>query len=167
MVMPPPEIVTATLKLGPDAFVTLPVRAGVDVYEEPEPEDQNPLPDYKIKEPGLSRRWIERNFQTGESHFRIIDDTGEIEVPGNAMCMRHRHDERWTIAADDPLSHRSLSRYICWMHRGDWSIRTESESEFRCDADNFYIKAKVRAYEGEELLNERDWEEITIPRDHI
>ena len=167
MVMPPPEIVTTTLKLGPDAFITLPVREGVDVYEETEPEDQNPLPEYKINEPGLSRRWVERNFQTGESHYRVIDDTGEIEVPGHGMCIRHRHDERWTIAADDPLSHRSSSQYICWMHRGDWSIRTEAESELRCDADNFYIKATVRAYEGDELVNQRDWDEIAIPRDHI
>ena len=167
MVMPPPEIVTTTIKLGSDAFITLPVREGVDVHEESEPDDENPLPDYKINDPGLSRRWVERDFQTGESHYRVVDDTGEIEVPGHGMCTRHRHDEHWTIAADDPLSHRSLSRYICWMHRGDWSIRTEAESELRCDADNFYIKATVRAYEGDELVNQRDWDEITIPRDHI
>jgi hypothetical protein len=167
MIMPPPEIVTATIKLGPDAVITLPVRGGVDVYEQAEPEEQNPLPEYKLNEPEFNRRWIERNFQTGESHYRVIDDTGEVENPGNGMCTRHRHDERWSIGADDPLSYRALSRYICWMHRGDWAIRTEAESEFRCDADNFYIKATVRAYEGEELANQRDWDEIAIPRDHI
>ena len=166
MIMPPPEVVTATIKLGPDAVITLPVRAGVDVYEQPEPDEQNLLPEYKLNEPELSRRWVEHNFQTGESHYRVIDDTGEVENPGNGMCTRHRHDERWTIGADDPLSCRALSRYICWMHRGDWSIRTEAESEFRCDAENYYIKATVRAYEGEELINQRDWDEISIPRDH-
>ena len=167
MIMPPPEMVTATIKLGPDAFIALPVRAGVDVYELPEPADENPLPQYKMHAPELSRRWIERNFQTGESHYRVIDDSGEIETPGHGMHTRHRHDERWTIAADDPLSYRSLSRYNCWMRRGDWSIRTEAESEFRCDAENFYIKATLRAYEGDELVHERDWDEITIARDHI
>ncbi len=167
MVMPPPEIVTATIRLGPDSVITLPVRAGVDIYELAQPKDENPLVEYPQKLPDLHRRWVERNFQTGKSHYRVIDDTGEIEVPGHGMCSRHRHDERWTIAADDPLSYRALSRYICWMSRGDWSIRTEAESEMRCDADNFYIKATVRAYEGEELVNERDWEEITIPRDNI
>jgi putative CocE/NonD family hydrolase len=167
MVMPPPEIVTATIRLGPDSVITLPVRAGVDVYELAQPQDENPLAEYQQNSPDLHRRWIERNFQTGESHYRVIDDTGEIEVPGHGMCSRHRHDERWTIAADDPLSYRALSRYISWMSRGDWSIRTESESEMRCDADNFYIKATVRAYEGEELINERDWDEMTIPRDNI
>ena len=167
MIVPPPEKVTATIKLGPDAVIELPVRAGVDVYELPEPEDENPLPEYKMHEAEMSRRWIERNFQTGESHYRVIADTGDIEVPGHHMCTRHRHDERWTIAADDPLSYRSTSHYTCWMHRGDWSIRTESESEFRCDAEHFYVRATVRAYEGEALFHERIWDEIAIPRDHV
>ncbi|MCP4767090.1 MAG: CocE/NonD family hydrolase [Gammaproteobacteria bacterium] len=167
MIVPPPEIVTATIRLGPESVITLPVRAGVDVYELEQPQDENPLVDYQQNSEGLRRRWVERNFQTGESHYRVIDDTGEIEVPGHGMRNRHRHDERWTIAADDPLSYRALSRYICWMSRGDWSIRTEAESEMRCDADNFYIKATVRAYEGEELVNERNWDEIAIPRDNI
>jgi hypothetical protein len=167
MIMPPPEIVIATIRLGPDSVITLPVRGGVDVHTIEPPKDKNPLVEYRQVSEELRRRWVERNFQTGESHYRVIDDTGEIEVPGHEMISRHRHDERWTIAADDPLSHRSLSRYICWMQRGDWSIRTESESEMRCDADNFYVKATVRAYEGEELINERVWEEVTIARDNI
>lgn len=167
MVMPPPEKVIATIRLGPDALITLPVRGGVDVYEMDQPKDKNPLVEYPQVTDGLHRRWVERNFQTGESHYRIIDDSGEIEVPGHSMRTRYRHDERWTIDSSDPLSHRSLSRYICWMQRGDWSVRTESESEMRCDADHFYIKATVRAYEGEELINQRDWDEIAIPRDHI
>ncbi len=167
MIMPPPEPVTATIMLGQDAVITLPVRFGVDISEMPEPEDENPLPEYPLNEPDLHRRWIERNFQTGNSHYRVIDDTGEIEVPGHGLCTRHRHDERWTINAENPLSYRSQSRYICWMRRGDWSIRTEAESEFRCDAENFYIKASVRAYEGDELVHQRDWDETAIPRDHI
>jgi len=167
MVMPPPDNVTATIRLGPDALIALPVRAGVDAYTMDPPKDKNPLAEYSQISEGLHRRWVERNFQTGESHYRIIDDTGEIEVPGHGMISRHRHDERWTIAADDPLSHRSTSRYICWMRRGEWSVHTESDSEMRCDADNFYVKATVRAYQNEELINEREWDEIAIPRDHM
>ena len=167
MVMPPPEIVTATIKLGPDAMLTLPVRAGVDIYAQPEAEGEIPRPAYPVLEPGLSRRWVERNFQTGRSHFRVIEDSGEIEVPEHGMRMRHSHDENWSIAAGDPLSYTAQSRYVSRMRRGDWSIRTEAESEFRCDAENFYIRARLRAYEGDALLHERSWDEIAIPRDHI
>jgi len=167
MVMPAPENVIATIRLGPDALIALPVRAGVDAYTMDPPKDRNPLAEYPQISEGLHRRWVERNFQTGESHYRIIDDTGEIEVPGHGMISQYRHDERWTIAADNPLSYRSISRYICWMRRGEWSVRTESESEMRCDADNFYVKATICAYQGEELINEREWDEIAIPRDHM
>lgn len=167
MIMPPPENVTATIKLGPDTMLTLPVRAGVDVYQMAEPAEGDPLPEYRQTEAGLCRRWIERNFQTGRSHYRVINDSGEIEVPGHGMRTRHSHDERWTIAADDPLSYIAQSRYTCQMSRGDWSVRTVAESEIRCDAENFYIKATVKAYEGEELLHQRDWEETSIPRDHM
>ena len=167
MIMPPPERVTATIKLGPDAVMTLPVRTGVDAYAMTEPENESPLPDYKIHEAGLSRRWVERNYQTGESHYRVIDDTGDIETPDHGMCTRHRRDERWTIATNDPLSYRALSRNIFWMHRKGWSVRTETESEFRCDADNFYIKANLKAFEDDALVYEREWEEESIPRDHV
>ncbi|MFT5219096.1 MAG: putative CocE/NonD family hydrolase [Planctomycetota bacterium] len=168
MVMPPPEAITASIKLGASAYITMPVRLSHnDSIEVKEPENENPLAESKMNQPALSRRWIERNFQTCESHYRVIDDTGEEELPGHGLCTRHRHDERWTIGIDDPLSYRCLSRYICWMRRGDWSIRTESESEFRCDADNFYIKATIRAYESDKLIHQRDWDEIAIPRDNM
>ena len=93
--------------------------------------------------------------------------SGEVENPVHGLRTRHLHDERWTIAAHDPLSYRSSSRYTCWMQRGKWSIRTEAKSEFRCDEKHFYIKAKIRAYEGDEMIHERKWEEIAIPRDHM
>ena len=53
------------------------------------------------------------------------------------------------------------------MKRGEWSIRTDTDSALRCDADYFYIGASVRAFEGEELVFERSWDEMAIPRDHL
>jgi len=35
-----------------------------------------------------------------------------------------------------------------------------------CDAEHFYIQAKVTAFEDEEGVNERVWER-TIVRDHL
>ena len=85
-------------------------------------------------------------------------------MPGHGLCIRHRHQECWSINTDNPLSYRASSRYICWMRRGDWSIRTESDSSFRCDAENFYINATVIAFESDQQVNLRSWEK-TIKRD--
>ena len=36
----------------------------------------------------------------------------------------------------------------------------------RSDAENFHLTGRIEAFEGEQLVFERDFEE-TIPRDHI
>jgi len=166
MIMPPPVIATAMLKLGPDASMAMPLRPGEDSIEVPEPENPDPLPDYKIHLPAESKRWVERDLQKGETHYHVIDDTGEAEMPDHGLRTRHRHQECWSISSDDPLSYRATSSYTSWMSRGDWSIRTESESNFRCDAENFYIDATVTAFESDQQINQRNWEK-TIKRDLI
>jgi putative CocE/NonD family hydrolase len=166
MIMPPPVVTTATIKLGPDASIALPIRPGEDRYEVPEPENLDPLPEYEMHSPPESRRWIEDDLQNAVTHYHVVDDTGEEEIPGHGLRTRHYHHECWSINNDDPLSYRATSSYICWMRRDEWSIRTESESEFHCDADNFYVTATVTAFESDKQINQRSWKK-TIKRDLI
>ncbi|MFV2032187.1 MAG: CocE/NonD family hydrolase [Gammaproteobacteria bacterium] len=166
MVMPPPEIVTAKITLGANAVITLPVRSGDDTFEVDEPENPDPLPRYKYLSPAESRRWVERDLQNGETRYHVFDDTGDIEIPGHGLCTQNTHQECWSISTEDPLSYRATSQYTCRMHRGDWSIRTESESSFSCDAEIFYIEATVTAYESDKQVNQRTWKK-TIKRDFI
>jgi putative CocE/NonD family hydrolase len=166
MIMPPPVVTTATIKLGPDASIAMPIRSGEDSIEVAEPENPDPLPDYEMHSPADNRRWVERDLQKGETHYHVIGDTGEEEMPGHGLRTRHYHRECWSINNDDPLSYRSSSSYICWMSRGDWSIRTESDSNFHCDAENFYIQARVTAFESDRQINQRNWQK-TIKRDLI
>ncbi|MFA9419306.1 MAG: CocE/NonD family hydrolase [Gammaproteobacteria bacterium] len=166
MILPPPVVTTATLKLGPDASIAMPIRTDEDSIDVAEPENPDPLPDYKLHLPAENKRWIQRDLQKGETHYHVIDDTGEAEMPDHGLCTRHRHQECWSISNDDPLTYRATSSYTSWMSRGDWSIRTESESKFRCDAENFYIDATVTAYESDQQINQRNWEK-TIKRDLI
>ena len=163
MLLPPAEIATATIELGPNTALSLPVRPGGDMIEVAEPEDPNPLPVYKNHKPAECRRWVERDLQTGQTHYHSTDDTGEDEMPEHGLRTRHYHRECWSITADDPLSCQATSQYICWMQRGNWSIRTESDSSFSCDAENFYISATVTAYESEKQVNQRHWKK-TIKR---
>ena len=164
MVIPPPEIVTARIKLGPEAVITMPIRPGRDEFDVPEPENPSPLPVYQMHSPAENRRWVDRDLQTGETHYHVIDDTGEEEMPEHGLCTRHYHHECWSISINDPLSCRATSQYTSWMRRGNWSVRTESESSFSCDSDNFYIKATVTAYESDKQVNQRHWKK-TIERD--
>lgn len=164
MVVPPPEIVTAKIKPGLNASITLPIRAGRDSIEFPQPENQNSLPVYKNHKPAESKRWLERDLQSGQTRYHLDDDTGEDEMPGHGLRTRHYHRESWSITADDLLSCCASSEYTCWMRRGNWSIRTESISSFRCDAKNYYIKATVAAFDLDKQVNQRQWNK-TIKRD--
>ncbi|MFT5506240.1 MAG: putative CocE/NonD family hydrolase [Gammaproteobacteria bacterium] len=157
MVMPPPEIVTATIVSGQDSFIRLPIRKAQDSIKVVEPTNPKPLPTYKMHLPAQYQRWTERDLQQGEHRYHVIDDTGEEEIPEHALRTRHRHQECWSIALNNPLSYRVSSEYICWMHRGDWSIKTVSKSHFSCDVDFFHIKASITAYEGEQMVNQREW----------
>jgi hypothetical protein len=163
MVLPPSEVNTTQIKLGYDSSVVFPVRSGNDSIEVAEPEISNPLPEYINHRPAETKRWIERDIQNGKTHYHVIEDTGENEMPNHGLCTRHRDQSSWSIALDDPQSYSASSHYVCWMHRGDWSIRTESDSSFSCDADNFYIEATVTAYESDQQVNRRYWQK-TIKR---
>jgi len=165
MIMPPPESVTAKLHVGSDTFIDLPIRTSAEKINVPEPLDLDPLPDYLCHSKPDHCRTVEKDLQNNLTHYKVFDDTGNYEVPDCGICTRHTHDECWTISPSDPLTSSAKSTYICYMSRGEWSIKTVSQSSFHCDPVNYYIKASVRAYDGETLLNERHWKK-TIARDH-
>ena len=166
MIMPPPETVTATVRLGAHTRLVLPVRADDDGIEVPEPDDPDPLPPYVRHTPPDYRRVVEKDLQENLTRYRVYDDTGEYEAPGHGMRTRHVHEACWSIAPDDPLTATATGAYVCHMSRGDWRIRTVSESRLACDAQRFHLYASVTAWEGERLFNRRTWER-TIARDRL
>jgi hypothetical protein len=157
MIVPPPEVVTATIELAENSFLSLPVRPGGDSIQVREPSNPDPLPEYRCHGEPAYRRSVEKDLHGNRTYFRVFDDTGDYEMPGHGMRTRHTHEECWSIAPDDPASYRATSTYICYMQRGDWKIRTVSESSMECDGDSYRIKASVVAYEGDEEFNSRSW----------
>ena len=47
--------------------------------------------------------------------------------------------------------------------REEWNVRTNSELTVTCDADNFYLKGKIEAFEDEKRVFDREWD-LGIPR---
>jgi hypothetical protein len=74
--------------------------------------------------------------------------------------------ERWTIHPGDPLSARASLHWSDEMERGDIKLRTETYSEMWSDESNFYLTARLIAFEGNEKIYERDIED-QIPRDQM
>lgn len=164
MIMPPPEAVTAIVTLGNFSSVTLPTRTGGDEYPVPAPGNQNPLPDYTMHKPAHCERKVERDLQNQETHYCVVNDTGEEEVPDHGMLIRERHEDHWKIDWYNPLGATASSRFTYWMSRNDWAVRTETTSSWRCDATHYHIEAEIRAYENEKPVNQRNWKK-SIKRD--
>ena len=163
MVMPPPAVVTASIKPGQASFLELPVRQGNDCIKPAEP-DADPRPDYKYYcQPDYARS-VEKDLQRNMTHFQVYDDTGDYQVAGHGMRTRYTHEDIWSICPDDPLTSKATSAFICYMQRDDWQIRTVCESSYQCDAENYYLRATVTAYAGDVEFNRRSWEKV-IPRD--
>ncbi|MGK7295346.1 MAG: hypothetical protein ACNS61_05855, partial [Candidatus Wenzhouxiangella sp. M2_3B_020] len=52
------------------------------------------------------------------------------------------------------------------FRRGDWSARTLTSTVLTSDAENFYIHARLDAFEGERRIYSENWDEV-VPRDCV
>jgi len=163
---PPPEQTIATLSIGETTHLSLPLANHARAVHIPEPENDHLLPVFKQQSPATKRRWVERDLQKQQTHYRVYDDSGDEEIPGHHMMTRHIRDECWSIADNDPLSMRSVGTHTWTSSRDDWSTRVVCKSEMSCDQDNFYLTASVTAWLDDEVFNEKTWDE-QVPRDHL
>ncbi|MGH8665458.1 MAG: hypothetical protein ACREUX_14445, partial [Burkholderiales bacterium] len=74
-----------------------------------------------------------------------------------------RSTERYCVVEDDPLSATAEVGWTWEFERGDWRIRTESQTQVLCTKRDFVIRGKLAAYEGDANVFEREFEE-RVPR---
>ena len=166
MVWPSPEPVTLTLHQG---SLDLPVRAsgGGDESRVRRARRRNALGRSKLCAKAANSRVVERDEATGTVTLAIVDDFGEVREleprPGRPAASPAR---RWTIDPADPLSAYGETHWTQTLSRKGWSVRTETCTTMRSDAENFHLTGRIEAFEGDRLVFERDFEE-TIARDHI
>jgi hypothetical protein len=164
MVWPSPEPVTLTLSGGALALPDRPGGSGDEVTFA-EPEAARPWNTQTVRAPSNSRT-VERDGETGTVTLSILDDFGEIRDADHGLVNGGVARERWTIDPADPLSARGLTHWTATLSRDGWSVRTETFSAMRSDATTFHLTGRIEAYEGDELVFERNFAEA-IPRDHI
>jgi putative CocE/NonD family hydrolase len=164
LVWPSPEPVTLTLSGRALALPERPAGSDDEVTF-PEPEGARPWNTQTIRESSNSRT-VERDPEKGTVTLSIVDDFGEIRDADHGLINGGVARERWTIDPADPLSARGVTHWTATLSRDDWSVRTETFSAMRSDATTFYLSGRIEAYEGDQLVFERNFNEA-IPRDHI
>jgi putative CocE/NonD family hydrolase len=130
----------------------------------PEPAHPDPLPAYISVVAGQSRRSVERDLQSGRTTYRILEDGGLSEHPGNGLRSGETREEEWSVADGDPLSCRGEARWTCRMERDGWSVTTTTTATLAATATTWEIAASVEAREGDAPVASRTFAR-SIPRD--
>lgn len=157
LVWPAAEQATLTLIKGE---ILIPIRPKSDdpEYEFPKPECATPWSRKTIREPKYSNT-ITTDQMTNAITSEIFDDYGIVEDNDHGLQIGTIVRETFKIHPDDPLCASGKIHWTQTLSREDWNIRTEVYNSLTSDKDNFYMDAKIEAFEAEELIFEKYFKE--------
>lgn len=161
---PSPEPATVTLHThGSFLSLPLPLAALDDQVMDPAPEP--PPTNLDILRAPSHHRATERR-ESGLTLLRSEDDLGRFRNRQSGLETDSKVQHLHWINPDDPLSAETEARWAFATRRGDWQVSTRSWTRMTADRETFIVSAGLEAFEGDELVYERTWEEI-IERDHL
>ena len=174
MIWPAPEAVELTIHTG-DSTLDLPVRP-------PRPEDEllpafgaperGPEPEQTTLEMAEPQRMVELDLTTEETVYTTFADGGDFggaaltRIEDIDLTVGYTMRKEFRIDENYPLSARARTEQKTIFRRDDWRIRIECRTALSGDRDNFRMQASLQAWEGGELVFQRDWDE-RIPRDFL
>jgi putative CocE/NonD family hydrolase len=163
LLWPMPENSTLVITQGE---IQLPIspHSSDDERHFPPPDAEEPW-DIKQIRASDNQRHITTDMKSGVTTLEIIDDFGAVEDQQHGMVSGSVAREWWSIHPNDPLSARGKTHWTEERSRGNWVTRTEAFAEMTCDSENFYLTARMEAYENDTLIFEKDFSE-TIKRKH-
>ncbi|MGC3936182.1 CocE/NonD family hydrolase [Roseobacter sp. EG26] len=164
LIWPAPVAGTLTLDRGE---LQLPVRRTTrqDEYRFQPPVAADPWEVETLRE-ASNDRYRHVNMVTGLVSLVIEDDFGKVRDADHGLISGSIARERWTIQPDNPLSARGDCHWTDELERDGIKLRTETTCLMWSDASNFYLSARLEAYENDTLIYERDHSD-QIARDHV
>jgi putative CocE/NonD family hydrolase len=168
MIWPAPYAATLTIRTG-ESELALPVMADLGAPIDLPPPAHGPKTPMTQVNPGRVRRYSSQDHVTGENTY-VTDAVGGVFGEGVIHLddidteIAHSLKRELTIADEDPLSARYLLTQSFDMGREGWRTRIETRTEMTSDADNFYIKCMLNAFDGDLPVYTKTWEQA-IKRD--
>lgn len=156
-----PSPVAGGLTLSGGA-IDLPVLTMAAADWHPPPPEPLPAPRQQTTRPGGWSRRTETDPKTGHQTLIIRDDTGDTTEP-HGLTHGETVQEIWEIAPDDPLSARATITWEQRLSRGNWRVRTLTETQMTGSASDLRMTARLTAWEGDVQLFSREWDEL-VPR---
>ncbi|MFN4155048.1 MAG: CocE/NonD family hydrolase [Paracoccaceae bacterium] len=159
-VWPSPAQGQLTLTKG---SLTLPVHKGGKGWEPPEPEAA-PAWQHRVLRKGESRRYVETDMIAGMQALCVLEDGGDLENLSHGLCSGETLTERWEIHPSDPLTAKATNVWEQRLSRGGWRVRTRARAVMTCDAEHLHMQATLTAWEGDEVIFSRDFNEKVLRR---
>jgi len=103
--------------------------------------------------------WSERQtlLEQGQSKLIIEGDHGEMENTDHGLRNASHMREVWTIDQRDISKARADIIWERSMARGDFSVRTKIETTMHSDADSYYVRARLKAFEQGQCIFDREF----------
>lgn len=168
MIWPGPEPVELTLHTA-GSVLELPLRApqaaddalapfGEAVAGMPPGKDELMAPDCFFH--------IVEDAAEGQVDMQIADGMGLVRLHDNDLTLRKQGYETYSVCHTDPCSAEGRTEWTYGLRRGDWAVLSKTETTLTADADDFIIRARMRAWEGDDLIKDLTWDE-RIPRNLV
>ncbi|MEM7403917.1 MAG: CocE/NonD family hydrolase [Pseudomonadota bacterium] len=164
LLWPAPTLVTARVLCG-QSYLVLPVHQATEqpVPQWEPPESAPALALETLRSRALDRRVV-RDLGTGSATVELDYDYGCYRDPEHGLVTGSHQRERYDIDPQDPGSARMQCDWTQTLERDGWWVRTETSTSLTSDADNFYLKASIRAWLNDEPVFTRTFDE-SLPRD--
>lgn len=158
LIWPAAEHVSATV-LAAASILKLPLRPALDDHlpELPPAVTAPPLPITTLRPPS-NVRTVEYDLVSGYTVMHIEDDFGQYKNLKHGLTTGQSARECYRIHPDEPATCQADIHWTQTLSREDWSVRTETKTMLKSNAEYFHIVASMEAFEGEDLVFQRDWD---------
>ncbi|WP_120503644.1 CocE/NonD family hydrolase [Sulfitobacter mediterraneus] len=164
LIWPSPEKTELRLTQGRIALPQRPT-AGGDEYAFAPPTAADPWQIETLRDENHIRRQ-ETDMVTGRVSLIIEDDFGAVRDADHGLISSSIARENWSVHPNDPASARGTCHWTDELQKGDIHLRTETRCEMWSDSTKFHLTARIEAFEGNDLIYQRDVED-SIDRDNL
>lgn len=164
MLWPSPETAAIMIEAGHIMLPERPLATGDEVsFEAPQGSAA-----WRVKElrAGAYSHECTRDEVSGIVTTRVSEDSGMVQDLEHGLISGGWMKEVWSIHPDDPTSALAITEYEKTGGREGQMWRTYIATEMHADKTDFYLTARIEAYENETLVFERDFKD-RIPRDLV
>ncbi len=107
----------------------------------------------------MVEREVRHDVEARRWTLRVDPAYGGSRAYPNGLVYGEEAYETYAISEDDPLSAVATSRWRVSLQRGNWHVVVRTEQDVHCDAEDFIVRASVRA----ELLSpDGEWVRGTV-----